>query len=122
MGCNRLRKHKRNKEDDEQYELLIRLNDEQDEEYAKIKYNTGSGLCRSHSDTLVTERIITSGLYAYIETYGGITAGNKLKKYYEMIQDPILFECHCTALLQKMTQDRTYIFSLYDISTAFTYE
>jgi hypothetical protein len=112
--------YKINKETAEQYERLVILNDEQNEEYAKIKYNTKNGLCRSHSDTPITDRILTCGLYAYIETYGGITTGNKLNKYYEMIQDPILFECHCSALLERMTQDRTYIFPLYDISTAFT--
>jgi hypothetical protein len=70
----------------EMYERIIKFNDEQDYEYAKTKYRTDIGLCRSNSgNTPLTERIRLSGLYAYLETYGGLTTGIKLQKYYTMM-------------------------------------
>jgi len=104
----------------EMYERIIKFNDEQDYEYAKTKYRTDIGLCRSNSgNTPLTERIRLSGLYAYLETYGGLTTGIKLQKYYTMITDPELFESHCQSLLQAHTL-KDDIFPLYNISSVIT--
>lgn len=98
-------------EDIELYTRLLRLNDEQDEEYGKHKYSTIPTICRSHRDNPpVTQRIRESGIYAYLERYGGMTTGCKLQEYYTMITDPEIFECHCQSLLQT---DRKEIYSIF---------
>jgi len=113
------------REEIELYENIIRLNDTNDEEYGKTKYNTQWGLCRSHSENIpLTEHIRSCGLYAYLETYGGLTTGNKLKTYYEMITSAELFESHCQALLQPCIERVSCRygerFPPYDIDLVFT--
>jgi restriction endonuclease S subunit len=105
-------------ENQELYSRLLRLNDENDEEYGKIKYSI-IGPCRQHTDKYpVEERIKDCGIYAYLEKYGGVSTGSKLKQYHVMITDPIIFECHCQALLQK-NKDPIDILFLYNISSVF---
>jgi len=93
------------------------------EEYTKAKYDTSCGIARQHTGTYSpAEHIEGCGLYAYVETYGGMSTGNKLETYYAGILNPILFESHCKALLQKPYHERFIckIFPLYDITSAFT--
>jgi len=105
--------------DEEIYTRILRLEDEQDEEYCKHKYNPAPTICRGHHDKpTVPQRIQESGIYAYVERYGGLTTGSKLHQYYTMITNEELFECHCEALQTPVTE-RHSIFPLYNISRVF---
>jgi hypothetical protein len=82
---------------DEVWARIRQLNEEENEDYMKYKYSTGT-ICRSRSeDCTVEEEIEHIGLYSHIDIYGGNT-GNKLKLYYEMINDDIMFNAHCKSL------------------------
>jgi hypothetical protein len=95
---------------DEFWARIVQLNEAEDESYMKAKYSTVPTICRSRSEHYTLEEEIEhTGLYSYIDVYGGCNTGNKLKLYYEMITDDTLFNAHCKALRKSPRENMVFL-------------